>query len=567
MSGAMPGTNGSGSPEVIQGAMANGTRSIALLCLVALSGCGAASSSNPNPSDPGGVPVLSAIYPATAYAGASEQTLTLVGSGFVSGASVTVNGVARAGAFVDTKHLTAPLTAAEQATAGTFAVRVVNPAPTGGPSAGRDLSVVALSFGDTTIATPDWTAATHGKLKAAAITANLGRVFDETRVQRLDVTIDPRNWAIMQSNLAGLRAVLGNSRDFSVLDDPLYVPCEVRHEGKQWYRVGIRFKGNSSLYGANSGKLPFKLKFNEFEGIYPAIAGQRFHGFKSLSLKSNFKDDSEIHEQVAGKLFRDFGLTGPHSSFYELYVDTGSGPVYFGLYTLVEEVDDTVIKTQYADDTGNLYKPEEGPATFAAGSYGTWGMGKKTNEDLLDYADVQALHDVVNSGMRLTSPAAWKSDLEKILDVPVFLRWLAANLVMQNWDTYGVMPHNFYLYRNPATQRFEWIPWDSNEALASNPQCLGIGAATVTSSWPLIRYLLDDPGYAAQYRANVHEFATNLFSRARMVPLYEAQSALIQDSVLREGAGYTYTSPGNFAAAVSALQAHVAGREAAALAY
>jgi spore coat protein CotH len=270
---------------------------------------------------------------------------------------------------------------------------------------------------------------------------------------------------------------------------------------------------------------------------------------------------------VAGKLFREFGLKGPHASFYELYVDTGSGPVYFGLYTMVEEVDDTVIKTQYADGTGNLYKPEEGPATFAAGSYGTWGMAKKTNEDLLDYSDVEALYDALNSGLRLTSPAAWKSDLEKILDVPVFLRWLAANLVMENWDTYGVMPHNFYLYRNPATQRFEWIPWDSNEALTSSSRSLGLGATAVTSSWPLIRYLLDDPGYAAQYRANVHEFTTSLFNATRMVPLYEARSALVRDSVLREGTGYTYTSPSLFTAAVSALQVHVAGREAAALAY
>jgi spore coat protein CotH len=540
---------------------------LALLGLAALLGCGG--SVAPDPGSPGtdGTPVLTAIYPATTYAGASDQTLTLVGSGFVTGATVEVNGVGRVASFVSASHLAAPITASEQAVAGTFAVRVVNPAPTAGISASRDLSVVALTLGETAIATPDWTAETHGKLKAAAITSNLGKVFDESRVQRLDVIIDSRNWAVMQDNLAGLRSVLGNSRDFSVLDDPLYVPCEVRYDGKEWYRVGIRFKGNSSLYSAGGGKLPLKLKFNEFEGIYPAIAGQRFHGFKSLSLKSNFKDESEIHEQVAGKLFRDFGLKGPHASYYELHVDTGTGPVYFGLYTLVEEVDDTVVKTQYADDTGNLYKPEEGPATFAAGSFGTWRMGKKTNEEALDYSDVLALHDALNSGLRVSAPATWKANLERILDVPVFLRWLAANSVMQNWDTYGAMPHNFYLYRNPASQLLEWIPWDSNEALVPNDRCLSLAASEVTSSWPLIRFLLDDADYAARYREYVHEFAGTLFSAARMVPLYEAQSALIGDAVLREGPGYTFTSSSRFSAAISALKAQVAAREAAALAY
>ena len=38
---------------------------------------------------------------------------------------------------------------------------------------------------------------------------------------------------------------------------------------------------------ANSNKLPLKLKFNEFEAQYPAITGQRFHGFKSLQLPLN----------------------------------------------------------------------------------------------------------------------------------------------------------------------------------------------------------------------------------------------------------------------------------------
>ena len=510
---------------------------------------------------------VTALFPATTYAGASAQTLTLVGTGFASGATVSFRGVSRAATFVSSTHLTAELTAADLATAGTAAVLVTNPAPTGETSSSRDFTLSTLTFGDTTVATPDWTAETHGKLKTAAITTNLTKVFDTSQVQRLDITVDAKNWAVMQSNLATLKAQLGNSTNFAMQDDPIYVPCDIQYGGKQWYRVGLRFKGNSSLYGANSGKLPLKLKFNEFEGIYSAITGQRFYGFKSMSLKSNFKDESELHEQVAAELYRDFGLKGPHTAFYKLYVDVGSGPVYYGLYTLVEEVDDTVLKTQYTDSSGNLYKPEEGAATFAAGSFNSFEFGKKSNESALDYSDVQALYDVLNSGLRTTDPSTWKANLEQILDVPTFLKWLAANNVLQNWDTYGVMPHNYLLYRNPATLRFEWIPWDNNEALVSNPRCLSLGAAEVSASWPLIRYVLNDSAYAAQYRQNVHDFATNLFNASRMVPIYEAQAALIQAAVQSETAGYTFTSSSQFTAALAALKAQVAAREAAALAY
>ncbi len=509
-------------------------------------------------------PFLSYIFPATTYAGASDQTLTLLGSNFVEGATVNFNGVSREATVVSSTHLTTEITAAELADAGTYSVSVTNGGET---SESLNFTLLTVTFGETDIDVPDWTAATHEKLEAEEIIANLDTVFDTTQVQRMDITIDATNWSVMQSNLAGLKAQVGGSTDFSLMDDPIDVPCDIEYNGKQWYRVGIRFKGNSSLYGANSNKLPFKLNFDKFEDIYPAIDNQRFYGFKKFSLKNNCKDASEIHELMASELFRDFGLKGPHTAFYKLYVDVGGGPVYFGLYTLVEEVDDTVIKTQYNDNDGNLYKPEEDAATFATGTFNTYEFAKKTNESDLDYSDVQTLYDVLNSDLRVTDPSTWKTNLEAILDVPVFLKWFAANNVLQNWDTYGVMPHNYYLYRNPDTQLFEWIPWDNNEALVSDRRCLRLDASEVTSQWPLLRYLLEDSDYAEQYRQKVHEFAESLFNATRMTPLYDALAALIEDAVLSESRDYTFTSSRQFSEAISTLKAHVTARETAALAF
>ena len=41
-------------------------------------------------------------------------------------------------------------------------------------------------------------------------------------------------------------------------------------------------------------------------------------------------------------LYEVITLVSPHTSFYRLYIDYGEGEQYFGLYTLVEEVDDSV---------------------------------------------------------------------------------------------------------------------------------------------------------------------------------------------------------------------------------
>ena len=179
-------------------------------------------------------PVLSYLFPATTYAGASDQTLTLLGSNFVEGATVNFNGVSRETTLVSATHLTTEITATELANAGTYSVSVTNPGAGGKTSGSLNFTLLALTFGETDISTPDWTAATHEKLDAEEIMANMDTVFDTAQVQRMDITIDAANWSVMQSNLADLKAQLGGSNDFSLMDDPIDVPCDIEYNGKQW---------------------------------------------------------------------------------------------------------------------------------------------------------------------------------------------------------------------------------------------------------------------------------------------------------------------------------------------
>lgn len=419
----------------------------------------------------------------------------------------------------------------------------------------------------------DWSDSTHGKLSDTEVAANIDRVFDTTVVQKIRIVIEPDNWALMNKNLSDLTEELGNSRNFSSVGNPVFVPGDIFYGGTQWYRVGIRFKGNSSLFSAGSDKLPFKLDFDEFEDVYPETDNQRFYGFKQLNLKNNFKDDSEMREVVAGQLLRDFGLVTAHSSFYEIYLNVdGNGDeaddIYYGLYTLVEEVDDTVIDLQYDEDDGNLYKPDSRAATFAAGSYDEEDYGLKTDDD--SYTDIRLLYDTINSSTRVSDPTAWKADIEAIFDVDIFLKTLAAMSVMQNWDTYGVMTHNYYLYHNPGTGRFDWITWDNNEALNDNRRCLPLNMSNVDENWPLIRYLLDVEEYEAVYKKHVADFAGNLFNdedSGDMEGVYLFYSDLIEEYVTSEKPEYSLTSARSFSAAIRALINYTGTRHDAAMAY
>jgi len=414
----------------------------------------------------------------------------------------------------------------------------------------------------------DWTDETHSK----DADPNFDEVFDDNAVKRIDIVISPENWEVMQSDMVSLYGAFGSGgRPTEFADEnPIWVPSEVFYNGKQWYRVGARFKGNSSLSGSWSsgiGKLSFKLDFDEFEDDYPQIKNQRFYGFKKLSLKNNYDDQSIIREKVAGDLFRDAGLVGPHTAFYTVYVDYGEGAVYHGVYTMVEEVDDTVIDTQYADDDGNLYKPDGDGASFAKGTFSEEVFGKETNEDEGDWSDIQTLFSVLHDESRTSEPAVWRASLDEIFDTDIFLKYLAVNTIIQNWDTYGRMTHNYFMYNDPATNKLTWIPWDNNEALQDGKRdgSLNLDFSDLNgSSWPLIGFLYADAEYRAVYEDYLSEIKDGVFKTSSMQSLYDEYAELIEPFANAETRGYTFLSNGSsFLQAISTLKNHVAQREAA----
>jgi len=80
------------------------------------------------------VPATTSLSPASATEGGAAFTLTVNGSNFIAGSVVRWNGLDRTTTYVSSTQLTASITAADIATAGTASVTVFNPAPGGGIS-------------------------------------------------------------------------------------------------------------------------------------------------------------------------------------------------------------------------------------------------------------------------------------------------------------------------------------------------------------------------------------------------------------------------------------------------
>ena len=369
----------------------------------------------------------------------------------------------------------------------------------------------------------------------------------------------------------------GGNLDFTE-SDPIWVPVTVTlNDELTWDYVGFRYKGNSTLSGAWSNgslKIGFKLNFDKFEDDYPEIDNQRFFGFDELSFSSNFRDASYLHEKVAADIFRNAGIPSAHSAFYAVYMDYGEGRMYIGVYTALEEIDDTVIETQFNDDSGNLYKPEGSGATFAAGTFDEVSFEKKTNEDEADFSDIIALFDALHATTRTTDPTAWRNGLQSVFNVDEFLQWLAVNTLIQNWDTYGTMSHNFYLYNDPSTGLLTWIPWDNNEALSSSGGLRNNNGSLDLSNngdnWPLISYLLNDSVYFERYVASINEVMYTAFEPAQMTITYQTLHDLITPYVTGDATGspdLEFTSAGAFQRTVDELINHVNQRYTLALDY
>ena len=95
-----------------------------------------------------------------------------------------------------------------------------------------------------------------------------------------------------------------------------------------------------------------------------------------------------------------------------------------------------------------------------------------------------------------------------------------------------------------------------------------IDLENVSSNWPLIRYLMDDPVYQEVYDGYVSETIDTVFDPDRMTAIYQELHDLITPYVAAEQPGYTTLSAWeNFDAALTQLVNHVNERNTVAQEY
>lgn len=218
--------------------------------------------------------------------------------------------------------------------------------------------------------------------------------------------------------------------------------------------IGFRLRGNTSR---GSAKKSFKVSFNTFE------KGREYRGLDKMNLNGEHNDPSIMRAKLSWDIFGAIDLPAPRSNHVKLYINDN----YFGLYMNVEHIDNEFVKDRFGSDDGNLYKSlwpadlsyiSENPDDYKWSP--DWADRRvydlKTSVEEDDYSDIASLISFLENA----SSQKFKNEIEDHINVDGVLQWMAVDILTGNWDNYWYNQNNFYLYKDPISNRFEFIPYD-----------------------------------------------------------------------------------------------------------
>jgi spore coat protein H len=314
--------------------------------------------------------------------------------------------------------------------------------------------------------------------------------------------------------------------------DPKYFDAAVRFEGNEWTHVGYRYKGNNGLATADENKRPFRLELDELEQEYPETTDQRLYGFKELSFSpGGAVDPTYLRQVLTSEMFARAGVPTPRSTLVSVYLDKGDGPELLGLYAMTEVPGDPLTQRLFDDKNGALYKPDGLGAHLL--EYHRESFHEKSDGCPPDQGDVQRLIDAINANT--TDRNAWRQRLAQALDLPAVVRFFAANQANGNWDTYGGLAHNYYLYGETDGGPLHFIPWDFDLSLdaASFSDFTLLG---YSGEWPLIQAIARDAELYSAYHVALEEVARREYDEGLLARRVTEVSAQLRPLLTAEGA-------------------------------
>ncbi|MDP2305387.1 MAG: CotH kinase family protein [Pseudomonadota bacterium] len=239
-----------------------------------------------------------------------------------------------------------------------------------------------------------------------------------------------------------------------------YVPATLAFAGYE-AETGVRLKGAGTFENLD-GKPSLKLNFGAF------TPGAKFLGNERLTLNAMKYDRTKMREAVAYRMYERMGVPSPRHGYAHLTINGEN----YGLYSIVETLDENFLDRAYPDDgNGNLYD-----STFIYADLtgaGLVNFDLQEGEPAASHTDLQALVGALDAGN------FWDV-FQTRFDVDATLSFLAVDLASPNWDGYSRNTNNFLVYHATVADRWSIVPWGQDSAFYGGGLLYGGVRARIT---------------------------------------------------------------------------------------
>jgi spore coat protein CotH len=318
-----------------------------------------------------------------------------------------------------------------------------------------------------------------------------------------------------------------------------YVHADLEFGGQLFKDVAVRYKGNNTYMEArNSNKRSFKIELNRY------VKGQKLAGLTKVNLHNNVTDPSWMNEVLSHRLFRDAGVPAPRTAYARVLVTVPGkfDQEYFGLYSVVEDIDSHFAAERFGSKDGAIFKPVT-PRLFA--DLGDdWANYNQTYDPKTDTSRHQT-HRIIEFAKLVTSTAGaeFAARVGDYLDLNEFARFMAVTVWLSNMDSILAMGQNFYVYLNPKTDKFQFLPWDLDHSFGQFPMAGSQEQReklSIQKPWRgenrFLERVFGVEAFKKIYLAKMSEFSSTIFKPERFHQQVDELAAAIRPAVKEEAA-------------------------------
>jgi len=336
------------------------------------------------------------------------------------------------------------------------------------------------------------------------------RVFSTARLVDVSVEMDPDDLETLRREGRGFSVLAEGCADAPAVFRYTDFMATATIDGERLQRVGVRKKG---FIGSLSVTRPsIKIRFNQY------VQRQHIAGVRRLTLNNNRQDPSNIMQCLAYRLFADAGVPTPACGFAQVTINGED----MGVYTTLETYDRAFLARHFPSAEGKLYEGQL--SDFRANWVETF-----ENKLQKSFDDRHELFELTRA-LRADDEDLLEL-LEPLIDMDAYISFWAAETLIGHWDGYNGNQNNFFIYLEPTTKQFYFMPWGTDGAFAASPLVARQPPVSVNAFGMLPYRLYGLPEIRTRYFARLMELLDTIWDEDAILDEIDRYAAVLAPHV------------------------------------